>query len=238
MKQKLDQNDLNEDSVVSILRIKPLLRVRTPKSTSPKTPASPYRKRECPIQPTQCLLPTSANKVNHIKSNKDFTFSRVFSDESTNKEIFEYSVVPNLEGVLKGISFCVFTYGQTSSGKTYTMRGNIFDVRRTLDWLESNLGPHSSLTPMLSNKRRLREPGQSTRRESRSPLVVKDKFPSYSHFNATPRRGNVSRTSAKRMSIERGNRRSFAQSQSLLHFLNFRGPYSGAGSNDSVLPLP
>lgn len=200
-----------EDSVVSILRIKPILEdLSTPSpSHSRSRSKTPNKSHQLSQQnPTRCLLPISPTQVNHFKSGKDFRFSRVFTEESTNKEIFKYTVVPNLEGVLKGISFCVFTYGQTSSGKTFTMRGNIWDARRTVDWLESYLGPHSSEAPILSDKRRLREPQLSVRRELASPISSRK----FLRRNQTPVKTHQSQSAVKRISIERTNRLSFHQS--------------------------
>ncbi|ESU44521.1 Kinesin motor domain protein, partial [Giardia duodenalis] len=52
-----------------------------------------------------------------------FTFDRVFGPSTTQEEIFEGYVKDTVELVLQGINSTVFTYGQTSSGKTYTMVG-------------------------------------------------------------------------------------------------------------------
>ena len=43
----------------------------------------------------------------------------------TNKEIFEELIKPNIYHVLNGINMTIFAYGQTSTGKTYTMQGEL-----------------------------------------------------------------------------------------------------------------
>ena len=52
---------------------------------------------------------------------------QVISTTSTNKEIFEELFKPNIHHILNGINMTIFAYGQTSTGKTYTMQGEIPD---------------------------------------------------------------------------------------------------------------
>eukprot|EP00039_Didymoeca_costata_P004849 m.76581 g.76581 ORF g.76581 m.76581 type:complete len:888 (+) comp12565_c0_seq2:258-2921(+) len=54
-----------------------------------------------------------------------YTFDKVFGTETTQKEVFEEVVVPIVEQVARGMSCCVYAYGQTGTGKTYTMRGKL-----------------------------------------------------------------------------------------------------------------
>lgn len=46
----------------------------------------------------------------------------VFS--TTQQEIYDTTVRPLVASVLEGFNGCVFAYGQTGTGKTYTMEGN------------------------------------------------------------------------------------------------------------------
>lgn len=52
-----------------------------------------------------------------------YTYDRVYCPETTTKEIFDTQVKSLVLNSLKGINQTVFAYGQTSSGKTFTMRG-------------------------------------------------------------------------------------------------------------------
>ncbi|CAJ1446183.1 unnamed protein product [Effrenium voratum] len=52
-----------------------------------------------------------------------FVYDRVFSMESTQKEVYDYAAKPIINGVLRGFNGTVFAYGQTASGKTHTMEG-------------------------------------------------------------------------------------------------------------------
>lgn len=52
-----------------------------------------------------------------------FTFDAVY-DTSNTKVIYDELVSPVIEHTLKGLNATVFAYGQTSSGKTYTIQGS------------------------------------------------------------------------------------------------------------------
>lgn len=70
---------------------------------------------------TQALTITS-DKQNHI----NFEFDHIFNTNSTQVEV--YSQVSDLVlSVLDGYNVCIFAYGQTGAGKTYTMQGSTSD---------------------------------------------------------------------------------------------------------------
>lgn len=52
-----------------------------------------------------------------------YTFDRVFGSESTTKQVYEEAAKEVALSVVSGINSSIFAYGQTSSGKTYTMTG-------------------------------------------------------------------------------------------------------------------
>lgn len=54
-----------------------------------------------------------------------FVFDRVFNENSTQQEVFEFTTKQILEGVLNGYNCSVFAYGATGSGKTHTMLGSV-----------------------------------------------------------------------------------------------------------------
>jgi len=56
-------------------------------------------------------------------SDHTFVFDRVFPCEASQKEVYDYAAKPIINAVLRGFNGTVFAYGQTSSGKTYTMEG-------------------------------------------------------------------------------------------------------------------
>ena len=53
----------------------------------------------------------------------EFTFDRVFPNTTRQIEVFEFAAKPLIDGVFDGINCTLFCYGQTSSGKTFTMEG-------------------------------------------------------------------------------------------------------------------
>ncbi|EGR34442.1 kinesin heavy chain, putative [Ichthyophthirius multifiliis] len=56
-----------------------------------------------------------------------FNFDRVFNTECTQLEIYNFAAEPVVKSVLEGFNGTVFAYGQTSSGKTFTMLGSNID---------------------------------------------------------------------------------------------------------------
>ncbi|XP_076945696.1 kinesin-like protein NACK1 [Bidens hawaiensis] len=52
-----------------------------------------------------------------------FTFDKVFGPEAVTESVYEDGVKTVALSALMGINATIFAYGQTSSGKTYTMRG-------------------------------------------------------------------------------------------------------------------
>ncbi|KAH3758818.1 kinesin-II 85 kDa subunit [Pelomyxa schiedti] len=53
----------------------------------------------------------------------NYTFDGVFGEESTQKQIYSRAAANVIDGVLEGFNGTIFAYGQTASGKTYTMSG-------------------------------------------------------------------------------------------------------------------
>lgn len=54
---------------------------------------------------------------------KQFTFDSVFDWNSTQEDLYARMVHPLIESVLNGFNATIFAYGQTGTGKTYTMEG-------------------------------------------------------------------------------------------------------------------
>lgn len=75
-----------------------------------------------------CMQIPSATTVVIPGSDQSFTLDRVFPCESTQKSVYDYAAKPIIDAVLKGFNGTVFAYGQTASGKTYTMEGPDTDV--------------------------------------------------------------------------------------------------------------
>jgi kinesin family protein 5 len=67
-------------------------------------------------------------------SNNVFTFDRIFPTDCKQEELFNYIGKETVNDVLSGYNGTIFTYGQSGSGKTYTLYGSdIYDeVQRGL----------------------------------------------------------------------------------------------------------
>jgi len=63
-------------------------------------------------------------EVENKRSNEKYRFSGVFGKQCTNIDVFEKIGKPLIELGFKGYNGCIFAYGQTSSGKTHTMKGD------------------------------------------------------------------------------------------------------------------
>ena len=78
------------------------------------------------------MLATCAPKDSHAyknfshgvgKTSHKFTFSKIFPQDTTQKELFDSAMLGLVQNFIKGQNCLVFTYGITSSGKTYTIQG-------------------------------------------------------------------------------------------------------------------
>lgn len=61
--------------------------------------------------------------ANNTKETHGFKFAQVFPEKASQDDIFERVAAPVVETCLAGYNGTIFAYGQTSSGKTYTMSG-------------------------------------------------------------------------------------------------------------------
>jgi len=59
-----------------------------------------------------------------------FNFDRIFPPSSTQNDIYDFGVKGIIDSVLDGYNGTVLAYGQTSSGKTYTMQGEMDEERK------------------------------------------------------------------------------------------------------------
>ncbi|KAJ5778738.1 hypothetical protein N7520_001984 [Penicillium odoratum] len=61
-------------------------------------------------------------------SNKTYAFDKVFSPAADQTVVFEETVTPIINEMLAGFNCTIFAYGQTGTGKTYTMSGDMTDT--------------------------------------------------------------------------------------------------------------
>ncbi|XP_008192545.1 kinesin-like protein KIF11-A [Tribolium castaneum] len=86
----------------------------------------PFSEHELTINSTNVIQHMTNNEI-IIKSGlneKRYGFDRVFGEETSQKEIYNSVVAPLINCIISGYNCTVFAYGQTGTGKTYTMIGN------------------------------------------------------------------------------------------------------------------
>ncbi|XP_028996968.1 centromere-associated protein E isoform X2 [Betta splendens] len=65
----------------------------------------------------------SIHQMDDGTSTKSFVFDRVFTAEETTKQLYQDIAKPLVVSTVQGYNGTIFAYGQTSSGKTFTMMG-------------------------------------------------------------------------------------------------------------------
>ena len=75
------------------------------------------------------MVSTPSNRTVEVKERaissqtRPFTFDRVFGPQSKQPDVYKTVVGPLIDQVMQGYNCTVFAYGQTGTGKTYTMEG-------------------------------------------------------------------------------------------------------------------
>ncbi|KAH6853299.1 P-loop containing nucleoside triphosphate hydrolase protein [Chaetomium sp. MPI-CAGE-AT-0009] len=93
-------------------------------------------------------------------SDKTYNFDRAFSQAADQNMVFEEVVRPVLDEMLSGYNCTIFAYGQTGTGKTYTMSG---DLTETMGMLSDNAGIIPRVLQALFKKLELDEQENSVR---------------------------------------------------------------------------
>ncbi|XP_065854171.1 kinesin-like protein KIN-5B [Euphorbia lathyris] len=103
-----------EVNVQVLLRCRPLSDEEQ-KINVPRVISCNEHKREVTV------LQSIANK----QVDRLFTFDKVFGPKSQQRSIYDQAIAPIVNEVLDGFNCTVFAYGQTGTGKTYTMEGGM-----------------------------------------------------------------------------------------------------------------
>nr|XP_057912856.1 kinesin-like protein KIF3C [Doryrhamphus excisus] len=69
-------------------------------------------------------------RASHSEPQKTFTFDAVYDANSKQRDLYDESVRPLIDSVLAGFNGTIFAYGQTGTGKTYTMQGMWLDPEK------------------------------------------------------------------------------------------------------------
>ncbi|KAK1309672.1 hypothetical protein QJS10_CPA08g01445 [Acorus calamus] len=73
-----------------------------------------------------------------------FTFDKVFGPSAQQKDLYDQAVIPIVNEVLDGFNCTIFAYGQTGTGKTYTMEG---ECKRAKSGPNGQLPPDAGVIP-------------------------------------------------------------------------------------------
>ncbi|XP_047308736.1 kinesin-like protein KIN-5C [Impatiens glandulifera] len=73
-----------------------------------------------------------------------FTFDKVFGPAAKQKTLYDQAVVPIVNEVLEGFNCTIFAYGQTGTGKTFTMEG---ECKRAKSGPKGELPPGAGVIP-------------------------------------------------------------------------------------------
>ncbi|KAJ8952702.1 hypothetical protein NQ318_021019 [Aromia moschata] len=88
------------------------------------------------------------------EKNKMFTYDAVYDENSTQQNLYDETVRPLVASVLEGYNGCVFAYGQTGTGKTYTMEGKIGEeigiVPRAFDQIWAHIARKTGVEFLVS----------------------------------------------------------------------------------------
>ncbi|XP_038879373.1 kinesin-like protein KIN-14U [Benincasa hispida] len=100
------------------------------------------------------LLEQDKVRVRSSGTRKEFEFDKIFSKEASQEEIYS-EVEPIIQSALDGRNVCIIAYGQTGTGKTYTMDGKMEQpgiVPRALEMLfrQTSSGASSTVTFSMS----------------------------------------------------------------------------------------
>ncbi|XP_038975024.1 kinesin-like protein KIN-7I [Phoenix dactylifera] len=67
----------------------------------------------------------SSNSIHLANQSTKFEFDRIFGEDCMTLDVYEARTKDIVASVVRGFNGTVFAYGQTNSGKTYTMRGSV-----------------------------------------------------------------------------------------------------------------
>ena len=100
--------------------------------------------RECIVNVDMDVGSIQVYNPQNIKELKNFTFDHTYDWRATQQLIFEQTALPILESIMEGYNGTIFAYGQTGTGKTYTMEGNDNEtdkgiIPRSIDWIFNNI---------------------------------------------------------------------------------------------------
>ncbi|XP_049804535.1 kinesin-like protein KIF3A [Schistocerca nitens] len=107
-----------EDGVVENVRV--VVRVRP---MNEKEKSSGYRQITT-VDSVNATISVVNPQADELEPPKIFTFDVVFDTDATQLDVYNETARPIVDKVVLGYNGTIFAYGQTGTGKTYTMEGN------------------------------------------------------------------------------------------------------------------
>lgn len=123
---------MEDASAIECENVKVVIRVRPPI----RTDANAEHRNLIQIDPDKKVItltkppPSGSNPPRDANVSKSFQFDRVFDVNATQVELYKFVAFRTVDKVLQGYNGTVFAYGQTGTGKTYTMMGKENDPER------------------------------------------------------------------------------------------------------------
>ncbi|GKU03902.1 kinesin family member 11 [Fusarium langsethiae] len=129
-------------------------------------------------------------------TNRSYNFDRVFSPAADQYMVFDDTVKPILDEMLSGYNCTIFAYGQTGTGKTYTMSG---DMTETMGMLSDDAGIIPRVLQTLFTKLELDNVESTIKcsfielyNEELRDLLASDEGTKLKIYDDTSRRGHAS----------------------------------------------
>ncbi|KAM9828647.1 centromere-associated protein E isoform 2-T2 [Syngnathus typhle] len=104
-----------EESAVKVcVRVRPIIKREEGVPSEKATPVEVFWKSDT----------KSIHQIDDGSATKSFSFDRVFTPEETTNQLYQEIAKPLVVSTVQGYNGTIFAYGQTSSGKTFTMMGS------------------------------------------------------------------------------------------------------------------
>ncbi|KAF7817620.1 kinesin-like protein KIN-7F [Senna tora] len=118
----------NEDRISVSVRVRPL---------------SDKERARRDVSEWECISPNTIKYKTTLPESSisldTYTFHKVFGDGCSTQQVYEAAIKQAIVSVVSGINSSVLAYGQTSSGKTYTMTGiTEYAIRDIYDYIDKH----------------------------------------------------------------------------------------------------
>lgn len=128
-KQKMQRNSFGSDKSSGV-NIKVIVRCR-PFNEKEKNDVN--NEQVVKINNNEIIIKVNKNNKNNETQERKYHFDYVCDEYVDQKTLFNDYIFQIVDEVLEGFNCTLFCYGQTGTGKTYTMEGKIWDAIKNID---------------------------------------------------------------------------------------------------------